>query len=145
MKVLCSRRDLKTEVLQFFLILLLALRHRGGSLAIDTHDLSRECTYSRTRKRSWTANRLELWDLGLGFKQGAEPSASHYGGGFSWPPTDFLRRFRCHFGASRSRESTFLGRFTRPLSPKSQVTWGQSVQSQPLRAWKLVLITPMGS
>ena len=35
----------------------------------------------------------------------------------------------------------------RPLYtyPKSQVTWGQSVPSQPLRAWKLRLTTSHGS
>ena len=46
-----------------------------------------------------------------------EPSASRYRGGFSWPPTDSIRRFRFHFGASRFRESTFVGQFTR--APKS--------------------------
>ena len=36
------------------------------------------------------------------------------------------------------------GRFARVPSPKSQVTWDQSMQSQPMRAWKLGHATSHG-
>jgi hypothetical protein len=37
------------------------------------------------------------------------------------------------------------GQFTWVRSPKPQVTWGQSLQSQPLRAWNVRLPTSHGS